>query len=108
MAATKVGGRRRALALGRKPMTTLFARHTVSNYDEWRKVYDGSAPVQKMWGVSDEAVYRGTDDPNDITVMHEFPTIEAAVAFAHSEDLKKAMQSAGVVGEPTIWFADKT
>ncbi len=89
-------------------MTTLFARHSVSNYDEWRKVYDGFAPVLKMWGVSAEAVYRGTDNPNDITVMHEFPTMDAAVAFAYSEDLKKAMQSAGVVGEPTIWFADKT
>jgi len=28
-------------------------------------------------------------------------------AFANSEDLKSAMQNAGVVGAPTIWFTNK-
>ena len=88
-------------------MTTLFVRHTVSSYDHWRKVYDRVGPVQKKAGVIAEAVYRGTDNPNDITVTHEFASLAAAKAFASSEDLKQAMQSAGLVGAPTIWFADK-
>ena len=88
-------------------MTTLFVRHTVSSYDHWRKVYDSVGPVQKKAGVIAEAVYRGTDNPNDITVTHEFASLAAAKAFASSEDLKQAMQSAGLVGAPTIWFADK-
>jgi uncharacterized protein YggE len=88
-------------------MATLFVRHAVSDYDEWRKVYDSFAPVQKAGGVIAEAVYRGADDPNDITVTHEFASVEAAVAFARSEDLKAAMQKAGVIGAPTIWFANK-
>jgi hypothetical protein len=42
------------------------------------------------------------DNPNDITVTHEFSTVEAAQAFVKSEELKQAMQNAGVVGAPNL------
>lgn len=83
-------------------MTTMFVRHTVSDYKTWRKVYDDFASVQKTKGVTAEAVYRAVENPNDITVTHEFATIEAAQAFAESAELKNAMQNAGVAKAPTI------
>jgi hypothetical protein len=46
-------------------------------------------------------------NPNDITVTHEFGSVEAAQAFANTDELKKAIQGAGVVGAPTIWFTNK-
>ena len=88
-------------------MATMFIRHTISDYKAWRKVYDEFAPLQKAKGVTAEAVYPAADNPNDITVTHEFGSVEAAQAFAKSDELKKAMQGAGVVGAPTIWFANK-
>jgi hypothetical protein len=88
-------------------MTTMFVRHTVSDYKTWRKVYDDFASVQKTKGVTAEAVYRAVENPNDITVTHEFATIEAAQAFAESAELKNAMQNAGVAKAPTIWFTKK-
>jgi hypothetical protein len=88
-------------------MATMFVRHTVSNYQTWRKVYDDLASVQKAKGVTAQAVYQAADNSNDITVTHEFATVEAAQTFAKSDELKKAMQSAGVVGAPTIWFTNK-
>jgi quinol monooxygenase YgiN len=88
-------------------MATLFVRHTVSDHKAWRKVYDAFAPVQKANGVKAQAVYHAADNPNDITVTHDFATQEAAQAFVKNEELKKAMQKAGVVGAPTIWIADK-
>ena len=88
-------------------MATMFVRHTVSNYQTWRKVYDDLASVQKAKGVTAQAVYQAADNPNDITVTHEFATVEAAQTFAKSDELKEAMQNAGVVGAPTIWFTNK-
>jgi hypothetical protein len=88
-------------------MTTMFIRHTVTNYKAWRKAYDDFAPVQKAKGVTAEAVYQAAGNPNDITVTHNFATVEAAHAFVNSEELKSAMQNAGVVGAPTIWFTNK-
>jgi quinol monooxygenase YgiN len=88
-------------------MTIMFVRHTVTNYETWRKVYDDFASVQKAKGVTAQAVYQAADNPNDITVTHDFATVEAAHAFVNSEELKSAMQNAGVVGAPTIWFTNK-
>jgi quinol monooxygenase YgiN len=88
-------------------MATMFVRHTVSNYKTWRKVYDDFASVQKAKGVTAQAVYQAADNPNDITVTHEFATVEAAQAFVKSEEVKKAIQNAGVVGTPAIWFTNK-
>jgi hypothetical protein len=61
-------------------MTIMFVRHAVSDYKTWRKAYDDFAPVQKAKGVTAEAVYRAVENPNDITVIHEFATTEAAQA----------------------------
>ena len=88
-------------------MTTMFVRHTVSNYKAWRKVYDDFKATQKAKGVTAQAVYQADDNPNDITVTHDFADLEAAQAFAKSDELKKAMQGAGVLGAPTIWFTKK-
>ena len=88
-------------------MTTMFVRHKVSDYKTWRKAYDAFAPIQKAHSVQAAAVYQAADDPNDVTVTHEFPTLAAAQGFASSEDLKKAMHGAGVLGAPTIWFTKK-
>ena len=88
-------------------MATMFVRHSVSDYKTWRKAYDEFASVQKAKGVTAQAVYQAADNPNDITVTHEFATVEAAQAVAGSAELKNAMQNAGVTGAPTIWFTNR-
>jgi hypothetical protein len=54
------------------------------------------------------AVYQSIDDPNDVTVWHDFEDAGSAKAFAQSEELREAMGRAGVAGEPTIWFTEPT
>jgi hypothetical protein len=54
--------------------------------------------VRKPLGVTAAAVYQAADNPNDITITHDFATPGAAEAFAKSAELNKAMQNAGVVG----------
>ena len=88
-------------------MATLFVRHTVNDHRAWRKIYDDFAPNLPKMGVTGQAVYQAVDDPNDITVTHEFPSVAAAQTFATNPELKKAMQAGGVVGAPTIWFTTK-
>lgn len=88
-------------------MTTMFVRHNVTDYAKWRQVYDDFAPTQKRLGVTAGTVYRTADDPAEITVTHEFGSVDAARAFAASDELKSAMSEAGVAGPPTIWFAER-
>jgi hypothetical protein len=55
-------------------------------------------------GVRGDAVFQSTDDPNDVTVWHDFDSAESAVAFVESARLREVMEAAGVAGEPQIWF----
>jgi len=88
-------------------MTTMFVRHTVSDYANWKKGYDAFDSKRKALGVTAQASYQSVTEPKDVTVTHTFGTIEAAKAFASSPELKEAMKSAGVVGEPSIWFTNQ-
>ena len=85
-------------------MVRLFIRHNVADYEAWRRTYDDFGEQQRASGVKDEAVYQSIDNPNDVTVWHDFETAEEAQAFVASDELKNAMQGAGVQGEPEIWF----
>jgi antibiotic biosynthesis monooxygenase len=85
-------------------MVRSIVRHRVSDYDAWRAVYDSFADVQKAGGVRAEAVYRAVDDPNDVTVTHDFDDAAAARAFFDAPELRDAMMRAGVQGEPEVWL----
>jgi ABC-type sugar transport system substrate-binding protein len=86
----------------------MFVRHAVADYGTWRKAYDSFAPTQKKLGVIYQAVYQSTDDANDVTVIHDFHSVEKAKAFAASAELKAAMEKSGVKGAPQIWYTTKS
>jgi hypothetical protein len=52
-------------------------------------------------------VYRGAEDPNDVVVLFEVASVEKARTWVAGQDLKTAMQQAGVLGAPMIDFTDK-
>lgn len=86
--------------------TTLFVKHTVNNYEDWKRVYDDFAPTRQEMGVTGASVHREASNPNLITVTHRFDDLDAARAFADSEELKSAMANAGIAGPPNIWFTE--
>jgi hypothetical protein len=85
-------------------MVRLFIRHDVADYDAWRKVYDEFDADRRPMGVTGDAVFQSIDDPNDVTVWHDFAEADEARGFVSSEALRAAMGRAGVQGEPQIWF----
>ena len=85
-------------------MVRMFVRHSVTDYNTWRKVYDVFDDERRTMGVVGAAVFRGADDGNDVTAWHDFATLDEAKAFAVWPRLKEAMGEAGVAGEPQIWL----
>lgn len=81
---------------------TLFVRHTIADYDTWRKAYDGADALRVKHGCTAEQVLRMPDDPNDVAATHEFPTVAQAEAFANDPELKAAMGEGGVTSVPRI------
>jgi len=84
---------------------TLIVRHRVNDYAAWRSVYDSVEPLRAQHGCTDADVLTAPDDKEDIFVIHRFPSVADAEAFATSAELKEAMGRAGVAGPPRIEIA---
>jgi len=88
-------------------MTTSFVRHTVANFDTWRQHFDAFQKTDAASVIKSGKVFQGNEDPNDVTVIHEFDSIADAQAVLQSSELRAAMAAAGVQGEPQIWFTEE-
>ena len=74
--------------------TITLVHHRVADFDAWKQVYD-SFVDQPDAGVP-LGVWRDRDDPNAVVVVHAFDSFEQAQALFSSEELKGAMEQAGV------------
>ena len=72
------------------------------------EVYEQFYGERVAMGVMGDAAFQLLDDPNDVTVWHDFETPEVATAFVSSDALRNVMQRAGVQGEPQIWFTTES
>ena len=88
-------------------MATLFVRHDVSDFDRWKKAYDEFAEERKSMGVTGDGVFQTKGDPNNVTVYHEFETMDAAEAFTSNPRLLAVMKEGGIVGPPSVWYASR-
>ena len=83
----------------------IIVQHTVRDYDAWKTVFDEHKDTRVQHGATGHALYRGLEDPNEITVINRFPSKEQAEAFASDPSLKEAMERGGVTSEPRITWA---
>jgi hypothetical protein len=86
-------------------MALLIVQHKVRDYALWRPAYDSHESSRTGAGITNGRVYRGAEDPNDVVIVLEAADVAKARTWTASEDLKTAMQKAGVLGAPVITFA---
>lgn len=87
-------------------MATMFIRHRVADYAEWKAVFDEDPPGRRAHGGTGHSIHRDADDPNVITVTLRFTDVSRAKEFARLDSLRAAMERAGVLGTPEIWVAE--
>ena len=81
-------------------MINTAIRHSVTDYAKWKSVYDTFLPTTA--GAKYARVNRSVEDPNVVTVVAGFDTLELAKTFLNNPNLKAKMTEAGVVGSPRI------
>ena len=86
----------------------LIVQHTVRDYDTWKPLFDEHEAVRRRYGATGHELYRGANDPNELTIVNHFPSKEQAEAFAADPSLKEAMERGGVISEPRITWAQET
>ncbi len=84
---------------------TLIVRHRVQDYGAWRATYETVEGLRQQHGCSGAEVMVDPGDTQEVLVLHRFPTVSQAQAFADSGELREAMGRAGVIGPPRIEIA---
>jgi heme-degrading monooxygenase HmoA len=70
-------------------------------------VFDEDESRRREHGAQRHWVYRTVEDPNDVVVAVEFPSVDAARAFVQDPGLRDAMGRGGVQGEPHVHLRDE-
>ena len=81
-------------------MIVVAIQHPVADFEAWKSVYDERHPG--TFGALFARVNRLVSDPNMVTVVAGFESVDAANGMIESPDLKAAMDRAGVTGAPRI------
>jgi quinol monooxygenase YgiN len=85
-------------------MTSMIVTHKVKDYSIFKKTFDSVIDLRKSNGELSDRIYRDASDPNEITLIFKWNSLANAQKYAHSPELKAAMDKAGVVGLPEIHF----
>ena len=83
-------------------MPYLLIHHKVENFDTWKSAYDEHRSARNEAGLTEIHLLRNAADRNDVVILFQAEDLERARAFASSDDLRTAMQKAGVVGAPEL------
>ena len=87
-------------------MPHLLVRHKVSDFSKWKSAYDAHLPARKEAELREEHLLRNMDDPNEVIMLFEVKDLKKAKEFGASANLREAMQDAGVVDKPDLYFLD--
>jgi hypothetical protein len=85
-------------------MIYMLVRSKVTDFAKWKPVYDAHLSARQKAGLKEEHLFRNADDPNEVILLFSAEEIDKAKAFAASDDLRQAMQRAGVSDKPDVYF----
>jgi quinol monooxygenase YgiN len=88
-------------------MASMLIQHQVKDFAAWKKVFDSALDMRTSSGELSAQIFRDESDPNKLTVINKWNSMANAQKFAHSPELKAAMEKAGVVGQPSISFVNE-
>ena len=72
--------------------------HEVADYQSWRSVFDASLDFRHDGGEWGCRIFRKAGNPNDLTLLFEWEDLAKAKRYMTSDELRKKMRQAGVVG----------
>jgi quinol monooxygenase YgiN len=88
-------------------MASMIVTHKVKDYSVFKKAFDSVIDLRKSNGELSDQIYRDESDPNQLTLIFKWNSLAKAQKYAHSPELKAAMDKAGVVGIPDFHFLNE-
>lgn len=87
-------------------MVHVLIRHRVADYNRWKEAFDGHLNTRKAAGELGFRLFQVVDDPREVVLLLDWESVEHARQFMASEELRTAMQRAGVVEQPDVRFIE--
>ena len=84
------------------PPAALVITHPVAEWDAWKQGFDAGEQDRRDAGALGHHLNRSADDPNVVTMYIALSDLDRARAFLASDDLRQAMEEAGVTGPPDV------
>lgn len=84
----------------------MVVRHKIRDYSLWKPIFDESEEKRREYGLKGGCINRNLNDPSELVVTLEIESVERATEFMKSPYVKTAMEKAGVLGEPVIYFLE--
>jgi len=78
--------------------------HKVKDYATWKKAFDSDEQRRKEAGLTLIGMATAPDDPNLVYMMFATADLDGAKEMLASNELKKVMEEAGVIGKPNVMF----
>ncbi|HEY6676719.1 MAG TPA: hypothetical protein VIZ87_08010 [Terrimicrobium sp.] len=85
-------------------MPYILIRHKVADFSKWKPAYDAHLTARQEAGLKEVYLLRNIDDPSEVIILFEAEDMQRARDFSAAPGLRQAMQEAGVVDKPDIYF----
>jgi quinol monooxygenase YgiN len=72
-----------------------------------KKVFGSGEKLRTSNGGLSYQIYRDSTDANKLTIFNKWDSLANAQKYAHSPELKAAMEQADVMGAPTVDFLNE-
>jgi hypothetical protein len=87
-------------------MMHMLVRHKVSDFAKWKPVYDAYLSARQKAGLKEKQLFRNADDRNEVLLLFLVEDLDKAKVFTASDDLRQAMEKAGVSDKPDVYFLE--
>ena len=88
-------------------MTNILVIHKVQDFKKWKPVFDEDTARRKAAGSRGCRLFQ-SENSNEVAVLCQWKDLGAAHRFVESGDTHRAMENAGVVGKPDLYFLEET
>jgi hypothetical protein len=92
-------------------MAIMVMNFEVDDYDAWKPMFDADPAGRRENGATGHVVSRAVDNPNEVFVRVEFPSVEQAKTFREGLVASGVMERAGMrlkAGPTVAEVADST
>ena len=85
-------------------MINVLVHHKIHDYKQWKAEFDAAVDFRHQGGEQSCRIFHKSDDPNDLTLLFEWESLDKAQRFMASEELRQRMTQAGVATAPDIQY----